>query len=288
MPVGASRPAGQATLNGPEREAKDALDVVRDRPVAIASVDRRHARSEHGPAVERDRRVGGLGEGQSPVTQLGTGADDPRPDAADGHIELLRGDPGERGCDGDAGHVPVHAGTDADGRPDEPRFSKDTERVGHRDGERSARNLDVRDPRPAPEGCADRRDLAVQGAADHRQPVDGRRELPVFLDVVDRHLQRRVRQLHDMRSGIGAEAEPPRQVDVQHVESARPEPEFPRLRVDDDVVVDGDGARQPRIGQARHAVDLEPDEPVVTLPDSRHPPAAEAKRHREPDPRSPA
>jgi hypothetical protein len=117
----------------------------------------------------------------------------------------------------------------------------------------------------------------VQRTRDNGHPVEALGKLDVLLSVAQRELQRRVRQLHHMRSGLGAEVETARQVDVQHVEPARSELELPRLDVHDDVVADLDRPGQARIGDARRAVDLEPDETVVLLENRGDAPASKAQ-----------
>ena len=68
-----------------------------------------------------------------------------------------------------------------------------------------------------------------------------------------------------MRSLLRREPEPARQVRVEDVEAARAELEQPRLLVHEHLVPHLDLAGQPRVGDARDAVDLEPEEALVSL-----------------------
>ena len=70
-----------------------------------------------------------------------------------------------------------------------------------------------------------------------------------------------------MGAGLRLEAEPARQVRVEHVEAARAQPELARLRVDEHLVAQRHGAGEARVGDARVAVDLEADEARVPLAD---------------------
>ena len=143
-------------------------------------------------------------------------------------------------------------------------------------GKRAAFELDVGDPE-APKRGANRRDLAVERTRDDGHPVEAHGKLEVLLTVPPRELERRVRQLHHVRTVLDAEVEATRQVDVQHVEPARTELELPRLDVHDDVVAHLDRPGQARIGDARRAVDLEPDETVVLLENRGDAPASKAQ-----------
>ena len=59
-----------------------------------------------------------------------------------------------------------------------------------------------------------------------------------------------------MRARLGGQVEAAREVGVEDVEAARAEPELARLDVDEHVVAQLDRPGQPRVGDARHAVDL--------------------------------
>jgi len=90
----------------------------------------------------------------------------------------------------------------------------------------------------------------------------------VLLGVAPRELQRRERQLHHVRAFFGRELEAAREVHVEDVEAAGAESELTRLNIDDDIVADLNRTGQPRIREARLAVDLEPDEAVRPLDDA--------------------
>jgi hypothetical protein len=95
--------------------------------------------------------------------------------------------------------------------------------------------------------------------------------------VANRVLERRIRELHDVRAGLPVEIEPAREVRVEKVEPARAEPELDGLHVHEHVVSERDRARQSRIGHARPAVDLQSHEPLVPLRHRRDGAAPEAK-----------
>ena len=98
----------------------------------------------------------------------------------------------------------------------------------------------------------------MERAADDGHPVQALGKLAVLLDESHRRLNGRVRKRHHVRVRRGLQTEPAREIRVQDVESARAEPELARLNVHEHVVSDLDRARQPRIRDARLAVDLDP------------------------------
>ena len=131
--------------------------------------------------------------------------------------------------------------------------------------------------RPSPSPAAAGRDLAVQRAADDRQASQRLEPRAVLLRVPNGVLERRVRELHHVRAGLPFQVEPSREVRVEDVEAAGPEPELDRLGVHEHVVPERHRPGQPRIGHAGPAVDLQPDEPVVPLRHRGDGAAAEAK-----------
>ena len=68
-----------------------------------------------------------------------------------------------------------------------------------------------------------------------------------------------------MRSFLGLESQPTRQVRIDDVKPARPELEQPRLLVDEHLVPDVDLAGQPRVRDTRNPVHFEPDQTVEPL-----------------------
>ena len=72
-----------------------------------------------------------------------------------------------------------------------------------------------------------------------------------------------------MRAFLRREPEAAREVRVEDVEAARAELEQPRLLVHEHLVPHLDLARQPRVGDARDPVHLEPDEARHPLDASR-------------------
>ena len=180
----------------------------------------------------------------------------------------------------DALDLTVKACSDRDRRAEVPALAQEPERVGERQGQRSARELHVRHAGVRSDACAHRCDLAVEGAAHDGDPGQRRRQRPPFLTVVDRGLARRVRQLHDVRAGIRRKVETAREVHVQHVEAAGPELELARLCVDDHLVAELDGAGEPGIRDAGPAVHLDPRKPFDAFDDRGHP-AASKRQHLE-------
>ena len=170
---------------------------------------------------------------------------------------------------------PSRHGATAIARTEEPTFLERPNGVRQRDGKRAAAHLDVGDPSPGERG-AHRSDLAVQRAEHDRHPVERLRELAVLLTAPESDLPRRVRKRHHVRPFLGPEPEPARQVRVEDVEPARPELEQPRLLVDEHLVADLDLAGQPRVGDARDPVHLEPDQTVLPLADRGDRPASKA------------
>ena len=92
-------------------------------------------------------------------------------------------------------------------------------------------------------------------------------------------LDRRVRELHDVRALGALQLEAAGEVRVEDVESARTEAELAGLDVGEHVVAERDGPGERRIRDAGVPVDLEPDEAVVALGDRRHPPSTQHERH---------
>ena len=181
--------------------------------------------------------------------------------------------------DGQALDVGVEAGGDGDRRLQQPSRLERPHRVRERDRERASGELDVRDATPG-EGGAGGRELAVEAEADDRDvvdPLEGR--VVVLLGVPVRELPGRVRPRHDVRALVRREPEPAREVRVEDVEAPGAEAELGRLDVDDDDVALLDRAREPRVRDARIAVDLEADEAVDALPDRADGPPAEPERH---------
>ena len=103
-----------------------------------------------------------------------------------------------------------------------------------------------------------------------------------LLDVADRVLHGRVRELHHVRALRRLQPEPACQVRVQDVEAAGAEPEEARLLVDEDVVALLDLARELGVRDARDPVDLEPHEPVEALRHRRDAPAPKGERQSAP------
>ncbi len=108
-------------------------------------------------------------------------------------------------------------------------------------------------------------------------PASVPRKLGVLLGVTHGRLERRVRQLHDVGSGIRRQLEPTGEVRVQDVEAAGAEAEVERLGVHDDLVAQRDGAREPRIGDAGAPVHLEAREAGVALVHRRHAPTPQCQ-----------
>src|SRR3954451_9280759 len=261
-------------------ERQHRLCVMRNAAVARPLVGGRGTHGNHRHSAERERRVGSFRGGKPAVSEPRTRSDDPGPDRARRDVVLsLR--PGERRCGRDALDIGVEAGRDRRGPGNEPTLAQHAHGVRERDRQRSTRELHVGNAQ-APERRAGRRDLAVQRAADDRQPAQLGLELDRFLDVQPRMLERRVREYHHVRPLLRLKLEPARQVRVEHVEAARAELELTRLDVDEHLVLQLDRPGERGIRHAGDPVDLEPDEPVMTLDDRRDPPAAQAKRHRPP------
>src|SRR4029078_1344628 len=97
------------------------------------------------------------------------GPHDAGPDRAENRIALLLGGPRKGRGGRDARDVALDARADGDGRLDEPALTEraDSVREGEREG--TAGHLHVRDSPTLAEPGGGRGDLAVQGAADHRQ-----------------------------------------------------------------------------------------------------------------------
>ena len=189
-----------------------------------------------------------------------------------GRVDAARGD-------GHALDVAVETRRDGDRRLEELARLQGPDRVRQGDRKRTAALLDVDDP-TAGERRADRRELAVEARADHRQAREALGVLrAILLHEPGRELSRRVRQGHHVRPFGHGQLQAPGQVGVEDVEAARAELELRRLHVDEHDVADLHLARQPRVGEARPPVDLEPDEAVVALADRADRAPAEPERH---------
>ena len=90
-----------------------------------------------------------------------------------------------------------------------------------------------------------------------------------------------------MSAWLGGQIQAAREIRVDNIETARPEPELARLHVDQNVVVERNRSGQARVGDAGAAVDLEPEEPFVLLEHGGDLPPPKAKRHRSRAPRQP-
>ena len=149
-------------------------------------------------------------------------ADDPGADRADDRVVALPLRQDEGGGRRDAIDIAVQARRDRDRCAEEPTFLERPDGVGQRDGKSAPAHLDVGDALPG-KRSAHRRDLAVQRAEHDRHRVERLRELAVLFTTPEGDLPRRVRKRHHVRSFLGLEAEPARQVRVQDVEPARSE-----------------------------------------------------------------
>ena len=94
---------------------------------------------------------------------------------------------------------PSKHGRDGDGRLEQLPRLQQAHRVGQRDRQRASRELHVRDPHAGADPGDDRRELAVQPAADDRQPVELLRQRIVLLDARDGGLPGRVGKRHHVR-----------------------------------------------------------------------------------------
>ncbi len=254
--------------------------VMRDSSMALARIGIRIAHGEHRDTAERARRVRCLGGRNAAVAERRAGADDPGPDRADDDVEPRSSRPRQSRRDAHARDIAVHTCARRNRSLDEPSLLQRTHGVRQRHRQRAARHLHVRDPHPGSDPRAHRHELAVQRAADDRQPGQRLGERIVLLRVAHGRLQRRVRQLHHVGARLGRQLEPARQIGVQDVEAARAEPELTRLHVHEHLVAERNRPGQARIRDARRAVDLAPHEPFHALDDRRDAAAAEAKRHR--------
>ena len=233
---------------------------MRDAAVALARIGVGGADGEHRAPTERARDVGGLGERERAVAEPRPCADDAGADRADHRVVALLLRPGERRRNGDELRVAVEARRDGAGNLDEPALLQRPHGVRERDRQRATCDLHVRHAQL-------RRAPAQTGAtwlwSVHRttgSPSSASGELVRLLLVTDCYLARRVRKRHHVRPLLGLEPEPARQVRVEDVEAARSELEQPRLLVHEHLVPHLDLAGEPRVGDARDAVDLEPDE----------------------------
>src|SRR5919204_250937 len=286
----AREPRGRVDAGGPpgldvaQAELDDGTRVVGDAAVPVAFVAAGDPHRENGGPAERRRRVRSVRRGEAAVAEPRRRADDPGADRADDRVERLRRGPRQRGSEGHAFDIPAETRPDRDGHRQQLALSQRAHRVGERERKRAAGELHVGNPR-AGKTRADRRQLAVERAADHRQTAQLVREGCAFLGVMRRVLQRRVRQLHHMGPGRRRETEPARQVRVEDIEAAGSEGEVAGLDVDDHLVAEDDRARQLGIGDTGLALHLTANETFVPLGDRGHRPTAEAKRHRARSPR---
>ena len=251
-----------------EAQVEDGLGVMRDAPVAFARIGLGRAHREHRPTAERGCGVRRVRERERTVAEPRAGADDPGPDRADDRVVVLRPRP-TRARRRTVTHStsPSRHGATATATPSRPRSCS----------ARTASDSDTGSAPPATCTYATRTpaSAAHTGAtwlcSVQRRPAArrARRQLAVLLAAPHRDLARRVRQRHHVRARLRREPEPARQVRVEDVEAARAELEQARLLVHEHVVPDLDLASQPRIGDARDPVHLEPDEPVVPLARSR-------------------
>ena len=242
-------------------ERQHRLGVVRDAAMARPLVGSRDACRDHRHAAEGERRVGRLGRGEPAVAEPRAGSDDPGADRADGHV-VLPPRPGERGGRRDALGVRVEARRDRGGRRHEPSLAQRPHRVRERDRQRTAGELHVGDAQPVECG-ADRRELAVQGAADDRHPVSAPpRPRPPPRRRAGRAAAACTAAPSRARPPPAGSSSPRRQVRVEHVEAARAELELACLHVDEHLVLQLDGPgqrrdrrrrrpRRPRAGPAR-------------------------------------
>ena len=218
--------------------------------MALAGVGRREPRDENATTAERGRGVQRFGGGDSAVTEARARARDSRPDRTDDRVETVPRSARECRCRRHAGNVAVEARADRDRDLHQAFLAKEADRVGERHRERAARELEVGGADVGAESGAGRRELAVQRATDDRETGERTHRVAALLDVLDGRLNRRVRQFHHVRAGVGGELEPPCEVDRQDVEPSGAEPEVDRLAVDDDVVTQRDGAGEPRVCHA--------------------------------------
>ena len=105
---------------------------------------------------------------QTSVSECRPGPDDPGADRADCDVEAMRSRPEQRRRGGAAVDVTVEARCDGDRGLDQPPRAEQANRVGERNGQSTAAELEIRDAQSAQRG-ADGRNLAVQPAADDRQ-----------------------------------------------------------------------------------------------------------------------
>jgi len=239
--------------------------VVRDAAVPLPPVGARDPDGEHGRATECAREVGRSGRGNTAVAEPGGGSDDSGPDSADDRLVAGGCSPRERRCHVHALDLPAETRALGDRARQQAALTQGTDGVREPERKRAALQLDVRDPDALAETGARGSQLAVEGAAHHRHPIQLGGELSAFLRVQRRELRRRIGQLDHMCSLPGGQLEPTSQVGVEHVESARAELELPRLAVHEHLVVESDRSGQLLVCDARHAVHLEADEIVVLL-----------------------
>ena len=205
--------------------------------------------------------------GERAVPEARARADDPGADRADDRVVALCPRPGEaRTATRDAAATsPSKQGATATAASSSPRILQRAHGVRERDGQRAAAAAARTRRAPAGERGATGATWLCSEQQTTGSPSSDSARLAVLLAVRERELARRVRQRHHVRAVLGREPEPARQVRVEDVEAARAELEQARLLVDEHVVAHLDLAGQPRVGDARDPVDLEPDEPSEPL-----------------------
>ena len=220
-------------------------------------------------AAQRERRVGGVQRLQAAVPERRARPEDARARAGDGGIPAERGQPVMQrrgGRDRLAVGAAVRRARREMAR-EQPVVAQLAHDARVPAGQRATRRLDVAEPglRGGPrERPCERRELAVQGEHGHRPPDRQlrRRGHPVrvaLLDGRDGVLEARVVELHDVRARRPLAAEAARQVDVDDVEAARPEPELDGLDVDDHLVAGLRRADEADVGDRRAAVAVDVD-----------------------------
>ncbi len=209
-----------------------------------------------------------------------SGPHDPWADRTHGGVEACRLRPGQRRSRSHAVNITVEARPNRDrGLHEAPLFQR-SDGVGERNGQRSARQLEIGGTNPFPDPGADGNHLAVQRAADDRHAPQSPDEPFRLLRVCDRVLERCVRQLHHVRARLRGQLETAREVHMEDVEAARAETKLPRLDVHDHVVALLDLPGHPRVRDTRLTVDLAADQLGQPLDDRRHASPPKRERHR--------
>ena len=231
--------------------------------------------------------IRGIGGSEPTVAERRAGADDSRSDRAHDDVETFGGGPQQRRRRRHALDVSVQTGTDRDRHFDMTSFAQRSQRVGQRDRQGAARELNVRDPRCLPDSRADRHDLAVQRTADDGQPGQGVRQRPPLLRMASSALCGRVGKLHHVSVAFRWQIEPARQIRAENIEATGSEFQLARLRVDEHVVAKRHRAGDPRICDTGNAVHLESGQTLDPLDDGGYP-AASKRQHLERQPRAQA